>query len=333
MRSCQRFLRSVLKPLPTMTLKDTIDQKAKRDRTLVQAAIAILIGTAVLGGAALAAPLLLKEEEVPEPVVEAPKPDAFAAMRLQGEAAIVYDLTTGETLYADNAEAQLPLASLTKLLTVYAGVTTLEDDSPVTISETALAAEGESGFILGETFTFRDAAELALVASSNDAAAAIAEAAQKKRGLAGSALMASAAQAAHLSQTYALNGTGLDEDAEVSGGYGSARDVAILAGALLEAAPELAQTTTKATVSVVSETGIPHQMKNTNQGVVEIPGALLSKTGFTDLAGGNLAVVFDAGFGHPVAVVVLGSTVEGRFTDVARLVEATHAHFAGTTPL
>ncbi|HYE23122.1 MAG TPA: serine hydrolase [Candidatus Paceibacterota bacterium] len=315
-----------------MTLKDTIDQKAKRDRTLIQMSIAILGSTAVLAGAAFAAPMLLKEEPVPEPVVEAPRPDAFAGMRIQGKAAIVYDLTTGETLYAENAEAQLPLASLTKLLTVYAGATTLEDDAPVTITASALSAEGESGFIEGEVFTFRDAAELALVASSNDAAAAIAEAAQKKRGIAGSALMASAAQAAHLSQTYALNGTGLDEDAEVSGGYGSARDVALLAGALLEAAPELAYTTTKSTVSVVSETGIPHEMRNTNQGVVEVPGALLSKTGFTDLAGGNLAVVFDAGFGHPVAVVVLGSTIDGRFSDVKRLMDAAFAHFAGTTP-
>jgi D-alanyl-D-alanine carboxypeptidase len=73
-------------------------------------------------------------------------------------------------------------------------------------------------------------------------------------------------------------------------------------------------------------------MKNTNQGVVQVPGALLSKTGFTDLAGGNLVVVFDAGMAHPVAVVVLGSTVEGRFTDVKRLMDATLAHFAGTTP-
>ena len=316
-----------------MTLKDTIDQKQKRDRMMIQASIAILGCTAILGATAFAAPMLLKEKEPEaEPVVEVPKPDAFAGMRIQGKAAIVYDLTTGETLYAENAEAQLPLASLTKLLTVFAGASALEDTDPVTITATALAAEGESGFFEGETFTFRDAAELALVASSNDAAAAIAEAAQKKRGVAGSALMASAAQAAHLSQTYALNGTGLDEDTEVSGGYGSARDIALLAGALLEAAPELARSTTKATVSVTSTSGMPHEMKNTNQGVVEVPGALLSKTGFTDLAGGNLAVVFNAGFGHPVAVVVLGSTVEGRFTDVNRLMEATFAHFAGTTP-
>ena len=315
-----------------MTLKHTIDKARQKDRTLMQAGVAILGGTVLLAGIAYAAPFLQKKEVEPEPIVEAPKPDAFAAMRIQGKAAIVYDLKTGETLYAENAEAQLPLASLTKLLTVFAGVTTLSDTSIVTITDTALAAEGESGLMAGETFLFRDAAELALVASSNDAAAAIAEAAQKKRGIAGSALMASAAQAAHLSQTYALNGTGLDEDTKVSGGYGSARDVALLAGALLEAAPDISRSTTRSSVSVTSQTGMSHTLPNTNQGVVEVPGALLSKTGFTDLAGGNLVVVFDAGFGHPVAVVVLGSSVEGRFTDVNRLMDATFAHFAGTTP-
>ena len=222
-----------------MTLKDTIDKTKQRDRTLMQAGIGILICTAILSGVAFAAPLLMKEEPAPEPVAEAPRPNAFANIRIQGKAAIVYDLTTGETLYAENAEAQLPLASLTKLLTVFAGATTLSDMAPVRITASALSAEGESGFVEGETFTFKDAAELALVASSNDAAAAIAEAAQKERGIAGQALMASAAQAAHLSQTYALNGTGLDEDTRISGGYGSARDVALLAGALLEQAEKL----------------------------------------------------------------------------------------------
>ena len=60
---------------------------------------------------------------------------------------------------------------------------------------------------------------------------------------------------------------------------------------------------------------------------------LLSKTGLTDLAGGNLSLVFDVGIGHPVAVVVLGSTKSARFTDGVELVHATLAHFAGVESL
>ncbi|MBI3020309.1 MAG: hypothetical protein HYY60_03235, partial [Parcubacteria group bacterium] len=42
----------------------------------------------------------------------------------------------------------------------------------------------------------------------------------------------------------------------------------------------------------------------------------------TDLAGGNLAIIFEAGPMYPVVVVVLGSSVEGRFDDVEKLVWA-----------
>jgi len=40
------------------------------------------------------------------------------------------------------------------------------------------------------------------------------------------------------------------------------------------------------------------------------------------LAGGNLVVAFDAGLNRPIIISVLGSTEEGRFTDVLELVEA-----------
>ena len=46
----------------------------------------------------------------------------------------------------------------------------------------------------------------------------------------------------------------------------------------------------------------------------------MGKTGLTDLAGGNLAVVFDVGLAHPVVAVVLGSTEYGRFEDMQKLV-------------
>ena len=57
-----------------------------------------------------------------------------------------------------------------------------------------------------------------------------------------------------------------------------------------------------------------------------IPGLLGGKTGYTNLAGGNLAVIYDAGLNHPIVVVVLGSTLEGRFGDVETLVDATYGY-------
>lgn len=278
-----------------------------------------------------------RSEAVPQPIT-APHPiatttqvapNAFMGINLTGQAAIVYDLTTGQTLYAENAERQLPLASLTKLLTVYAGATMLGQGAQISISSTSLAAEGDNNFYAGEIFTFSELARFALVGSSNDAAEAIAEAVAARRATTLRDSLAAAAGSAGLAKTYAVNGSGLDISTAASGGYGSARDMAVLAGALVKASPRLAEATTQGSVTIRSVAGEAHSLPNTNQGAASVPGIMLSKTGFTDLAGGNLAVVVDVGIGHPVAIVVLGSTREGRFQDVNRLLNATQQYFTG----
>lgn len=299
---------------------------------LIHSGLIFCAGIVLLGGAAFVALAAFKTpmtEQTAAVAAVVPPPNAFANIHLTGHAAIVYDLSTGETLYAQDADRPLPLASLTKLLTLYAAVGVLQDQSPVTITPTALAQDGEYGFTEGETFTFRDIARLALIASSNDAAAAIAEAAASSKHVSGTQLMASAAANAGLTHTSAQNGTGLDLNTQEAGAYGTARDIAILASKLLEKSPDIAESTIASSITIRSTTGTVHTLPNTNQDVVRVPGILLSKTGFTDIAGGNLVVVYDAAIGHPVAVVVLGSTREGRFSDVADLIEATGAHFAG----
>lgn len=314
----------------------TLIRKLEKRHQKKQAAVALTAASLVLGLMVLVSPLFLGTQEDAAPIAEAPAPvaapvapEAFADVRLEGKAAIVYDLATGEVLYERNSRSQLPLASLTKLLTVYAAADTLSADSTVTITESALLPEGDSGFMAGERFSFSDLARLALVSSSNDATAAIAETAAVARATTGKNLLAGAASAIGLSQTYALNGTGLDESTSISGGYGSARDVAKLSGELLKKAPAIARATTASSITIYSKDGIPHTLPNTNPEVVRIPNILLSKTGFTDLAGGNLAVVYDAGMNHPIAVVVLGSSREGRFRDVNALIARTNEYFAG----
>ncbi|MEA2702017.1 MAG: hypothetical protein QOE22_726 [Candidatus Parcubacteria bacterium] len=256
-------------------------------------------------------------------------PEAFMGINLIGQSAIVYDLSNGQTLYSQNADRQLPLASLTKLLTAYAGLEALGGSASVSISSSSLAVEGESGLMEGETFKLSDLARFSLVGSSNDAAEAIAETVAIRRSLPEREALSAAATSAGLTKTYAVNGSGLDVSPLAAGGYGSARDMAILAGALVKKAPTIAGATTEPSVFVRSIAGMPHSLPNTNQGAVTVPGILLSKTGYTELAGGNLVVVVDVGIGHPVAVAVLGSTRDGRFTDVNRLINATHQYFAG----
>lgn len=268
---------------------------------------------------------------VKEAVVSAP--NAFASTTVAAKAAIVYDLVTGETLYAKNADAQLPLASLTKLLTVYAALSILSPSTPITIPAEVAKLEAPHAFNVGQIFSLADLARLTLTASLNDGAAAIAIATAVRQNTSETAMLASAASALNLSQTYAVNGSGLDMSSTISGGYGSAHDVAILAGALVKVAPSIANATTQNSAQAVSTGGTSFSVKNTDPVVMSVSRLLLSKTGYTELAGGNLALVFDAGIEHPIAVVVLGSSKEARFTDGTALINATLAHFAGVSSL
>jgi len=322
-----------MKPDQYPDLKLLITKLEKRHKER-QAARALMAASLVLGLLVVTSPLYMSQKPK---VAETPTasntlataPDAYADVALTGKAVIVYDLVTNEILYEKHSRAQLPLASLTKLITAYAGATSLSMTAPVVITDSALSADGDSGLHAGEVFSFADAAKLALVGSSNDAAEAIAESAALHDSKSRKDLLAGVAGALGLTQTYAVNGTGLDVNTTLSGGYGSAYDIARLAGALLEKAPSLAEATTHSSVTVRATDGSTHTLPNTNHYVGEVPNLLLSKTGFTDLAGGNLAVVFDAGINHPVAVVVLGSTYEGRFVDVSKLIQRTGKQFAG----
>ena len=69
-----------------------------------------------------------------------------------------------------------------------------------------------------------------------------------------------------------------------------------------------------------SESGFYHTIKNTDYILDNIPDILFSKTGFTPLAGGNLVIIYKNEYGHEMAITVLGSTMDGRFTDVEKIV-------------
>jgi D-alanyl-D-alanine carboxypeptidase len=297
-----------------------------------EAGIALLLSSLVLA-LFLFIPLAPEKTSQAAAAVVSAAPDAYASVPLEAKAAIVYDLTNGQVLYSKNSDAQLPLASLTKLLTVYTALSVLGPDAIVTIPPEATLVDPPHSFEAGEQFTLIDLARITLTGSLNDGATALAAAASAQMHTTSPALLGQTAAKLGLSATYALNGSGLDLSGSVSGGYGSPHDVAILAGALASEAPTIALATTGDTAQATSKAGKVHEVNNTNPGTAEAPRLLLSKTGYTDLAGGNLAIVFDAGIGHPIAVVVLGSSELGRFADANVLIAATLAHFAGVASL
>jgi D-alanyl-D-alanine carboxypeptidase len=312
---------------------DQLQQLAQHSRSMREAGFALLFASGILAFFLFIPTTPKVPTPAPIAIATPTAPDAFAEVAVDAQAAIVYDLATGETLYEKNADAQLPLASLTKLLTVYAALAELSPNTPITIPADVARLEAPHAFNAGQIFSLSDLARLTLTASLNDGAAAIAEATAERKGESQAEMLAGAAAALNLSQTYAVNGSGLDVSTAVSGGYGSARDLARLAGALVAEAPAIAAATTENSAQAKSQGGTSFKVKNTDPMVASMPRLLLSKTGYTDLAGGNLALVFDAGMLHPIAVVVLGSSKSARFTDGTVLIAATLAHFAGISSL
>ena len=264
--------------------------------------------------------------------------DPFVSVSLAAESAYVLDLTTGRVLYSKNADVQLPLASLTKIPLALVASEVLLPDSRIHI----LAHETPDGAPLrlpaGLEFSAQDLIAFTLVASSNEGAELISEAARS--GIARKYPQADSEHAVlwrmndlaknlGLSRTYFLNSSGLDLSETQAGAYGSARDMAYLFGYAASTSPYTFEHTTRSKILIRATTGQTVSAMNTDEALPSIPGLIVGKTGFTDLAGGNLAIVFEIGPAHPVAAVVLHSTQDSRFDDIRKLVAATQKAIAG----
>lgn len=293
--------------------------------------IALLLLIAIAGTVAFASLEPAKESQNHAAAAQA-LVDHFEDVTIGGEAAIVIDIKNGRTLYEKNADAQLPLASLTKVALVLAVDEALSPDAIITIPYYASGAGGSGHLMKGEEWHVRDVIDFTLVASSNNGAEILAEAAEQALRerypdspphAAALARMNAIARDLKLDQTYFLNVSGLDLSETQAGAYGSARDVARLFAYAAEAKASLFAGTARDNVQLTASNGLATNAVNTNNAQGAIPGLIMGKTGTTDLAGGNLAIVFDVGLMHPVVAVVLGSSESGRFTDMQKLVAAT----------
>jgi len=259
----------------------------------------------------------------------------FPTTALQAEAAYVYDIRTGEVLFAQNEDKRLPLASLTKIMSALVAQEIGLKHNTVTISEAALGAEGDSGLLRDEKWSLEDLLNFSLISSSNDGirAAALTLGALSRRDVSSEEIindfvgaMNQKAGEIGLKNTYFWNETGLDESDVKGGAYGSARDISVLMRYIFEHHPEIFSMTREPVVNFTSLDNKVHTAKNTNDIISDIPGLLASKTGYTSTAGGSLSIIFDPELGHPIAITVLGSSEGGRFDDMRTLVNATIEH-------
>ncbi len=259
---------------------------------------------------------------------------SFEDMDLQARSAFVWDIKNDEALYAKNETRTHGLASLTKIMT---SVVALEHAPPamhISVNQDHLGQYGNSGLYVDELWEVKDLATFSMLTSANDAAYALASGVgsfisgdneENGREFFVS-LMNRTARDLGLTSLFFSNPTGLDLDEDAGGAYGSAQDIARLTQYALTNHPDVLYATRHPERMTVSLSDHTHLLVNTNPFVSETHGIIASKTGYTDIAGGNLVVVFDADLNHPVVAVVMGSTFNGRFRDMDTIIETTRSH-------
>jgi len=256
------------------------------------------------------------------------KKDPFKDIVVEAKAVYVYDVSAGKVLYEKNPNSILPIASITKVMTALVAQDRLNSQE-ITIGLDAFGEYGDNKLLLGDVWSFKNLIGYLLTVSSNDGARAVASAYQSVFSTQESALvsfeasMNAKAKELELNSMSFNNSTGLDlEEQGIAGGYASAKDVSKLFEYTLRAHPNLLLDTRYVTKYFSSDT-TTYRAQNTDIIINQLPNPLASKTGYTNLAGGNLAVVFDKGLGEPIIIVALGSSFNGRFSDVTLLAQAT----------
>ena len=242
----------------------------------------------------------------------------FDAVTITGKSFIVYDIINNQIIASKNENEVLPLASITKVMMALTARLHHDKSTLITIEKNHI----EDGYDLGlrnkQVWKLDELLKYTLVFSSNDGAKAVAD------SLGGNVTfvnqMNSDAKEAGLSLLF-TDPAGRDEQGKI-GGLGSAQEVAKLFGVARKHMPQILEATTKTRFSAHSSTGRVTGIPNTNQDIEHFSGVEGSKTGFTDKAGGNLGIIVDVTLGHPVAIIVLGSTRDGRFSDVNLLYKA-----------
>lgn len=247
--------------------------------------------------------------------------------KIKAKSVIVYDINDEKVLYEKNSDEKLPLASLVKIMTVYTARSLADTDEVISVKKEDLSEEGDNGLLVGEKWKLKDISDFSLIVSSNDGARMIASAIgsvklgkDNPRDLFISKMNELSSKLG-LNTLHFNNETGLDKDDSL-GGVGSAKDLAKLIAISLSHYPDIFDKTSSLYSDIHSFNTI-HNASNTNSYVDQISGILASKTGFTDKAGGNLMTVFNVGLAKPIAVVVLGSTVDGRFEDMSYIASTT----------
>lgn len=255
--------------------------------------------------------------------------DAARPPALAGTAALVMDLGSGRVVYQRNGDRQVPVASITKIMTVVLALERGELQSSVSIQADDLVEGSAMGLRAGDTVTFEQLLWGAMLPSGNDATQAIARVVGGGSVQRFVGMMNEKAQTLGLVNTRFTNAHGLD----APGHYSSAFDVAELTRYAMRF-PLFARMVASREYEVTGAR--TYTIRSTNTLLLPnapVNGATGVKTGFTDNALDCLVATFERD-GRRLLVVVLGTT--NRDAATADLVNYAYTQFAwveAPTPL
>ena len=241
------------------------------------------------------------------------------------EALLVIEVDSGRVLFAQNAGNPWYPASVTKLMTTYVTLHAVKEgrltlDEPLTVSANAVAqAPVKMGFRAGTQVTVDNALKMLMVKSANDIAVVLAE------GVAGSIenfadQMNWHARRLGMVQSSFVNPNGLPADDQIT----SARDLAILARALIREFPEYDYYWHLPGIRMGKMV-----QRNYNTLLGRYPGADGMKTGFICASGFNLVASATRDGKRLVAVVLGAPSSAVRALKAAQLLERGFGSSAG----
>ena len=253
-----------------------------------------------------------------------------AGFSVAAKGAVLIDAETGEVLFQQDAHKELPLASVTKVMTmllvmdaVDAGKITLEDE--VTISEHAASMGGSQMYMEpGEIHTVAQLMEGVAMASANDGCVALAEHVAGSEEIFVEWMNARAAELG-MQNSHFVNTNGLP----VADHYSSAYDISLMSKELYKHEETHTWFTTwQSTITV----GLPGKEKefgltNTNKMIKSYNGCNGIKTGFTSDAGYCLSASATRDETHLIAVALGCETSKIRNAEVAKMLDYGFANY------
>lgn len=220
--------------------------------------------------------------------------------KLRSAIAVIYDQQTQRSLYSKNSDVQAPIASITKLMTamvVLDAQLPLDEKVSIDVADIDTLKGTRSRLRIGMKLTRNELLKLALMASENRAASALARTYPGGYGAAIAAMNAKAREL-NMQDTRFLDSTGLSSD-----NVSTAHDLVKMVAAARDY-PLIHQYTTAASYSVDNWKGRAMRFVNTNPLVKNASWDIgVSKTGFISEAGRCL--VMEATIDERQMIIVL----------------------------